>query len=336
MKLQHHPGEPGPPVSTRWSGGLEDLSTLPRMAAGVCILLGGGLALAAVYGGAQLYNGTPAPALESWPVIAAAGLASLPFLGLLAILALWGMRARVRDQTRYYKLGKVQPLSPEQRAALQLDVLNATSGVWMETLEYWPCERRVGDVRFGSFELATPAEALEALERDWGVVDRESWLQTANALVRGLHSQHLAREMAGDAAPQVRADLSALTGLPPQAVDQALKAHNGAPALVWAWDLARVIPHCRNGYTAGLITEAEAWGWMLSASETARTLYPTRQAFLDGYRLGHAFWAGDPEACGRRLEATQAYQRLGDLVPWQPLPFSALSEQQQSRLRAAY
>jgi hypothetical protein len=58
-----------------------------------------------------------------------------------------------------------------------------------------------------------------------------------------------------------------------------------------AWDWGRLVNVARWSYTAGYITEAEAWYYIKYANHQARTRFDSWEDFSQNYILGRAFWS---------------------------------------------
>ncbi|ACY14608.1 DUF1266 domain-containing protein [Haliangium ochraceum] len=340
--LQNHPGDSRYPVTSNWLTPFEHLSKRRASAARAALTFG-----IITIGVAVLGNGLLSEAVEPLPASAFAVVYAIGALGLLlfavfAWLVSQGATARRREQQRYYELGRVPEFTEEQRSAFQLDAVNAV-GLWSETLETWPCAARLGKVASGSaaasfvtLPILPKEEALESLDGDWGVLSAEGCRRTIADLLAGMHSAGFAEVARGPDGDAMLTRLAELTGLPLERVRATLQPANRRPArLIWAWDLARVVPLARKAFMAGLFDEAQAWDAILSASRPAHALFASVEDFYENYRIGHAFWSNDYQGARTRAERIDAF--LQSQLPvrravWQPLAYEQLTSAERERL----
>ena len=57
-----------------------------------------------------------------------------------------------------------------------------------------------------------------------------------------------------------------------------------------AWDLGRLVSVARWSCAGGLITEAEAWGYILGAIPSLREAYDSWETFGQGWMVGYRYW----------------------------------------------
>lgn len=84
-----------------------------------------------------------------------------------------------------------------------------------------------------------------------------------------------------------------------------------------AWDLGRAVNVARWGFTGGLCSERQAWGWALEAADGCRAAFDGWPAFAESYLAGAVTW------CEReRDEDPERYRRAVDWLladpasPW--------------------
>lgn len=238
-----------------------------------------------------------------------------------------------KNQRRYYTLGKVRPLTDEQRRALHLTAhTDFYGGAWNETLEYFPATRRFADAgiappSFWNFPaLKDPEEALRDLDRDWGIVSTDGYRKMVERLFAGMHSRvyRAAFDLEADQTTELKERLAGLVGRDEAYVEAQLAPRGDRPpALVWAFDLWRVLPMSREAYMANLVSEDEAWANILKAARWVYALFDTPQAYYDNLRLGHAFWSLDLAAVQERRRIVETF--LGeqtDRWPTMDLPWT--------------
>jgi len=293
--LQNHPGEKTFPVSNEWG----PKATL-RLTQGERALTQGMFTLALIaLGLAGIATGILAEIGEPFPEggLFAAACAAVGVLSVLVMLKqLWkGATRCVKEQRVYYQLGGIPEAYPEDhREALQLDGVNAVDG-WSETLEGWPCERRLqaSPTKFKSFTLLPIDQAKTALDEDWGVLTREDYDRTVKDLMDGLHTRGFLLDALSDQRQDMFQRLASLTGIPVKDIESLISSNlddDSPPRLIWAWDWWRVIPLSRNAYMAGLIPEALAWQHMLTVSAWVHALFDDLPSYHRNLRVGHAYW----------------------------------------------
>lgn len=255
---------------------------------------------------------------------------------LLAVYIVYTLRQEinrpVKEQLKYYELGKLQPLAEKQQKALRLVLVSTYyDGFWIKTLEYYPCEVRVNTNEFKpkSFFIASKENYKQQINDDWGIVSKAQYKQWVEELFSGLHSKQFAVDMEyatnADAyinrysgeeeklniKKQNENFISRLAGLieKPEAyvLDCNTELNGKLKKLVWAFDLGRVIPMAQNAFMAGLITEDEAWHDILKAAGLSYFLFNSYEDFFDNYRLGHAYWSDNLEQTRSRLDMWKLY-----------------------------
>ncbi len=310
--LQNHPCEDQFPVrKASMIAAFEDLSPRAQLGARSGMSFGFmAVVLAVVFQG--VLSDTPDP--PSWGlavVIGTAGVGLALFvLGLRPVLR--GKTARIDEQERYYReAGITLPLDEEKRAALQLDGVNARWR-WSETLEGWPAQARLPEnsAPFHSFELITVDEVKATLDQNWGIVSREDFERRVQELFEGLHTRMFAVVMASEQRSEMVRRLASLTGIDAAEIEGlTLPSHGLPPRLLWAWDLWRVLPMCRDAFMAKLCSEEEAWRHILEASRRVHGLFEDLAAYHRNLRIGHAFWSNELARVQERAKVLAAYER---------------------------
>ena len=209
-------------------------------------------------------------------------------------------RKKELEQRKYYRLaGNTGWLPQEKREALQVDAHYCfDTGSWTETLEYWPAEVRMpGHVKFTSFELITKEDRLAANDQAWNVLSEKSYTERITALFTGTHSQIFAlyRQLLDlQNRTLMISRLSELTQLSENYITACwINTENKPAALLWAFDLQRIVELSRTSFMAGIISEQKAWENMLLASDYIHALFDDPDDFFNNYRLGHAYWCND-------------------------------------------
>ncbi len=336
--LQNHPGEAPFPVTPDWNAKVSlrltdrERVTVNGMVTLAVITLG----LAGIGGGVLSDVSEPFP--EGWWFVTACGTLGVACLFVMVFVLSRAATRRVKEQQRYYTIAGISLPYPElHRQALQLDGVNAV-GNWSETLENWPCERRVNanqTTAFVSFGLLTVDEQKTSLDADWGILTRDDYWSMVEALKQGMHTREFVRVAVGPQREALFDRLSALTDIPAAEIASLLSSSSGGPnavpALIWAWDWWRVFPMTRGAYIADLITEEEAWATMLQVSDWIHALYGDLHSYHRNLRIGHAYWSNNFAVVQARKKVLDTYEananRLAILeVPWTSRPLSVLPD----------
>jgi Protein of unknown function (DUF1266) len=305
--LQNHPGDKDFPVSfrsvflmltpTRFKAlpliSKQLLVLIPLLVAGIAVQREGGEALFLLIG--------------------------LP--SVLITLLFWAKYNQISEQKKYYKLTQNPPLTEPQRLASQLVLpLNYAGGGWSETLELWPTEVRFkGQApKFSTFTLHTKMDELADLEKWWGVLSQKSYERTVANLFNGLHSAQFAYDARynyndtqdGDSTFEAQRErLSELTLHGADYIDGCSKSIGGcAPKLLWGFDLWRAAQLAGNAFSAGIISEEQAWADRLKAADHAHALFDSLESFMQNYLLGVAYWSDSVETTRDRMRNIQDYQ----------------------------
>ncbi|MGV3762611.1 DUF1266 domain-containing protein [Parapedobacter sp.] len=267
-------------------------------------------------------------------------------IGLLYILYRQSANLPAKEQLRYYQLGNVQPLTPEQASALRLNIVEMYhNGFWLKTLEYYPCDVRVDNPKFKptSFYIADRNVYRQGLNDDWGVVSKAQYENTVSELFDGMHSKLFAldidyvlnyksyvRGATPDHLKNVESQnanfVNRLAGLIDKRVTYVtacFEASTDKPKpLIWGFDLWRIIPISREAFMAGYISEAEAWTHILRASDLIHYLFDSFESFYDNLRLGNAYWSNDLKVTTKRLAMWKLYEKECNW-PQRTLPWAA-------------
>ena len=332
--LQNHPGEKDFPVKNDWGpkASLRLTSKENTLVQGMWTIAIITLVLALISGG--VVSEAQESFIEGWIFVGSCTLAGVVCLGVVAILLYSGATRRVNEQRIYYQLGGLSDWYPENhRAALQLDGINAID-LWSETLECWPCERRLNGslIDFKSFQLNSIEAVKAGLDDDWGVLTREDYERRVGELMQGLHTRNFLEDSLSHSRSNLFQRLSDLTGLSVSEVESVVsssKVSGKPPRLIWAWDWWRVIPLSRNAYMAGLISEEVAWENILLVSDWIHALFDDLNAYHANLLLGYAYWCNHFAAVQSRKTILEIFERnvyprpIRD-VKWKMSPVSAL------------
>ncbi|WP_074822559.1 DUF1266 domain-containing protein [Pragia fontium] len=254
---------------------------------------------------------------------------------IIIMMAQWILRAPVREQQRYYHQGNLTQLDERKRLALRLDIVATYGyGFWIETLEHYPLTARLKQPAetFPLLEPSSPQAHREGLYDDWGIVDIDGYQSIVEKLWAGMHSRHFFVNMHQENNGSMVTTLAALIELPKDYIQScAISGKDGRPpALVWAFDLWRVIKLSRNCFCAGIISERLAWDNILKTADMIYELFDSFDSYYNNYRLGHAFWSNDYSMIKDRLEQYNNYKAHCDwpitLLPWPTPPGISLSD----------
>ncbi|RBP49938.1 DUF1266 domain-containing protein [Arenicella xantha] len=323
QQLQNTPGYRDiPPKKIAYGVGLEQAGTLIKILMPLCVIVFSGMSVVVlpvagiVLSGlfeqkdiGQLLNAevlsTPSVmfALAVWPALI------VIMLALMSRVKSIGLR----EQRRYYKLGKVTELSNEQRLALRLTAVDGfNDGAWTQTLEYWPCEVRVPDHmdRFKFFQVTSKNERRAMLDEWWGIVNTKQYQEMVESLYQGLHSSLLVDDMQSEHREAMVERIAGLAQLPETYVADCFETQQGKPPkLLWGFDLYRIIAIARSAYMSGYISEQESWSEILKVADIIHYLFDDYEDFYHNYRLGNAFWSNNFETAREKLERWQFFDK---------------------------
>jgi hypothetical protein len=99
-------------------------------------------------------------------------------------------------------------------------------------------------------------------------------------------------------------------GISQDYVKKSVQIHNRRPPkLVWGFDLFRVLQVARWSYTAGFVTEDEAWADILAAANMIYALFDSSEDYLNSYTLGLLFWSDDHQRARHTKHQWQLYKK---------------------------
>ena len=159
---------------------------------------------------------------------------------------------------------------------------------------------------------ATAADRLAVLTRDWGAGTREELLSTLGWLTREGHRKAF-RDVSA-------LDESAVEDDETRKKIRFAKKHRariGSRSLL-AWDAGRLATVAGWGYAAQLLSEDEAWSYILPMAQAVQRTYSSWDELGKHYLLGFEFWSGTWD--GKVARAHLAM--LDDAAsPWRTLPW---------------
>lgn len=192
---------------------------------------------------------------------------------------------------------------------------------------------------------------IEALHEWWGITSSEQILSTVERLHRGMHAPSYAvvhplvmavidsgdRHNAPGTLPSRHIDFlrayARFQGLgddyysrdyelwlQAQRLGFTKHAPTPLPSTIVGWDLCRAAWIVRAGYTAGFISEEQAWPALEYGLKLARQYFANWRQLGDSYLAGHAYWsAGDlsdmeDATLGRRKQLARHWQAGSS--PW--------------------
>lgn len=88
---------------------------------------------------------------------------------------------------------------------------------------------------------------------------------------------------------------------------------------LFAWDNMRMIAVARWSYTAGYISENEAWAYMLYAGKQLQSHYTSWDDLEKNYLLGRAFWSHSNDASA--LQDGLNWLHTNPASPWKTIPW---------------
>lgn len=147
---------------------------------------------------------------------------------------------------------------------------------------------------------ALKAQAMVALERDWGISDYQGLLDTAAQLMAGMHNQEalgLLNEygVSPEMSREELASKAEADGLDEGTKAFLLAAYDARAAFgdnaILAWDLSRVPTIMGMGYAAGFCTYGEAMDQSLKAAQAAQAAFDSWDSYNQSYLYGYSYWA---------------------------------------------
>lgn len=245
---------------------------------------------------------------------------------LQVVISSWVANAPIREQKLYYKLTNTGNLNRAKRQGLRLDLYSVYEiHLWPETLEFYPLEWRVElhKYRFKYLPLARQQTYMDSLKKWWGISSKKDAMETLEHLLRGMHAPLFARDAKENYG--FIGELVEKLNLPKEYEHQLLNPINGyPPQLIWAFDLWRAVSVARSAFSARYLTEDEAWGYILRASELSFEVFESYDSFLKNMILGRAFWGGD-DMIQDDLKGMQDFSNC--TWPMKSLPWNKKSDQ---------
>ncbi len=128
----------------------------------------------------------------------------------------------------------------------------------------------------------------------WGVHDRAGMIDKIQWLLNEGHRM-VFRQNFADIAPLSEAGFAAAMNQVPEADRPTLhfiwqNRANFRQGDILAWDMGRLINMCRFGYTAGYMTEPEAWNTMHVGARQMQQAYANWGELAENYALGWRYW----------------------------------------------
>lgn len=169
--------------------------------------------------------------------------------------------------------------------------------------------------------------AHDTLQEWWDVENRNDLLARLTWLEQGGHRRMFA-DVGGRVSPLEPARFQKLVAiLNPEVANAVLVARRyyqklGKQSII-GWDYARYISLCRFGYTAGYLSEDEAWLRIMNAARLIQRTFSSWQELGENYLIGRQFWSLDQtQKNGAAMRVT--YRRLLDDAnsPWRRIPWA--------------
>lgn len=173
-----------------------------------------------------------------------------------------------------------------------------------------------------SFDLNEEKEkgkALDILSNSWDIESAEELIDTLNQLREGGHSASMIELLN---IIESQPDKSLLDYAISNNLDEVktrrlifLSNFSNLPGLrersLKAWDYGRSISLCRWGYTAGFLSESEAWDLIFVYRNEIVTLYNSWEDYAANYLLGRMFWSRTPN--NKQYRANEIFKVYIDL-----------------------
>ncbi len=164
------------------------------------------------------------------------------------------------------------------------------------------------------------------LRRDWDAADRAGLVKSLDWLARDGHRREFNQVCALD--QEVCAKLQPWETVESAIDDKELLAkihftrrHRervGTRSLL-VWDMVRLVSVAGWGFLAGMISEDEAWSYIIPAAQTLQRAYASWDELGKHHLLGREFWAGEWDGRFARCHLAM----FDDLAsPWRTLPWS--------------
>jgi hypothetical protein len=161
---------------------------------------------------------------------------------------------------------------------------------------------------------------IEVLSEQWGIDTKKDFLEMAESLKKGRHSQIYKRLAAGETIKDFEDEAENL-GEAKKFFKKEKLIGSGAPDM-FIWDLARLVNITRFAFDAGLIDRKTALACLKDAALLVKKTYKSWKDLSVAYQFGRAVWGGVDD--GEELEELQ--EGMKQLLtekdsPWVTMPF---------------
>ena len=96
----------------------------------------------------------------------------------------------------------------------------------------------------------------------------------------------------------------------------------GEQSLV-AWDYARYISLCREGYSVGYLSEDEAWQRIIYAARILQRTFGSWQELGENYLIGREFWSlAQTQKDGQAMRTIYSRLLSNSNSPWNRIPWA--------------
>lgn len=162
---------------------------------------------------------------------------------------------------------------------------------------------------------------LDVLQRDWGVNNREELLETIRNTETNGHAAALkdVKRIIQETIDK-EGNFSIFSIYNEHHLNSryynylkfvVINWNNYNNRTIMAWDLGRIIALCRWGYSAGYITEEEAWEKIMYYARKIQPMYNSWEEFGYDYYMGRVFWAsGFGDDVNYLLQTDKIYKGL--------------------------
>lgn len=225
-----------------------------------------------------------------------------------------------KEQLHYYQTMGIVPLCEDKLQALQLIApLRFKKNQWSETLEFWPRKPdplkdnyRYRALRFDSVDAII--ERREILVQDWGIEDRETYIEQMEYLISGEHGSAIFAKQMKEHPEEIIALVNKFDVFAADYIYDCTVNHSGKPFArrIWALETVRVIGLTSSAYQNGLIEESLAWSYILKASKIAHDLFDSEEEFHKNYYMGTIYWQAycySTKVMDVEIEANYQYQK---------------------------
>lgn len=170
------------------------------------------------------------------------------------------------------------------------------------------------------------------LERDWGIEDRESALETVESLLEGGHKEKCRECMEELAEMGILEDEEEtfMQELMDSGIEENLFRYviayymyqDGMDAdYIAAWDLCRANQLYADFYVCGYMDYEEAMDASLENSLILQKMYPSWEEMVSAYMLGYQFWQSDP-CLTENSPTLRRYQSYEELLAMEDGPYT--------------